>query len=73
MGHKSIILLLYDQVPTLNHFMCIDKLLKNANVLQVGTGKASATALCNETTKTENVSMKQRLKKSKSNKVSTCF
>ena len=73
MGHKSIILLLYDQVPNLNHFMCIDKLLKNANVLPVGTGKASATALCNETTKTENVSMKQRLKKSKSNKMSACF
>ena len=41
-------------MPNVRHFLNIDKLLKNANVSQLGTGKNPTTALYSETTKHEN-------------------
>ena len=36
---NQFLVLLYDCVPSLKYFLSIDKLLKNFNVSQLGTGK----------------------------------
>ena len=40
--------LLYDCVPDMKSFYSIDRLLKNVNVLQIGTGKNSTTPFYSE-------------------------
>ena len=45
--------LLYNCVPRLSQFLSIDKLLKNANAVQLGIGKYSSTSLYSDTTKPE--------------------
>ena len=41
----------YKIVPNMKHYYSIDRLLKNINVLQVGTGKNPTTPLYSKTKK----------------------
>ena len=54
--------LLYDCVPNMKSFYSIDRLLKNVNVLQIGTGKNSTTPFYSETKKSENFLNKENIK-----------
>ena len=67
---NQFLVLQYDCMPNLKHCIGIDKLQKIVNALQAGTGKNPTTVLYSETTKPENFSMKQGLKKSKNGKTS---
>ena len=45
---KQFLVLLYDFVPNMKIFWSTDRLLKNVNVLQLGTGKIPTTPLYSE-------------------------
>ena len=51
LDRNQCLVLLYDSVPNLKHFLSIGNLLNNSNILQVRTGKNPITALYKETTK----------------------
>ena len=48
---KRYLILFYDCVPNMKNYWSIDRLLKNINVLPVGTGKNPATPLYSDTKK----------------------
>ena len=50
---NQFLVLLYDCMPGLKHFLSIDKFLKNANVSQLGIGKNVTTVLYSENMKPE--------------------
>ena len=52
---RKFLVLLYDCVPNMKDVWSINKPLKNANVLQIGTGQNPTTPLYSETTKLQNV------------------
>ena len=58
---NKFLALLYDCVSHTKHFVRINKLLKNANVIQLGIGKNLPAALYSETTKPETFLIKQGL------------
>ena len=47
----QFLVLLHGYVPNMKNYYSIDKLLKNVNVLPVGTGKYPTTSLYSETKK----------------------
>ena len=52
---RELLVLLYDCVPNMKNVWSIDRLLKNANVLQSEIGKNPITPLYSETEKIKNV------------------
>ena len=50
---RQFLVLLPDSIPNMKHVWSTDRLLKNANILNSGTGKNPTTALYSETTKNE--------------------
>ena len=46
---RQFLVLLHGYVPNMKNYYSIDKLLKNVNVLPVGTGKYPTTSLYSET------------------------
>ena len=46
---KQFFVLLYDCIPNMKKYFSIDRLLKNVNILQVGTGKNPTTLLYYDT------------------------
>ena len=52
---RQFLVILFYFVPNIKNYYSIDRLLKNANVLQAGTGKNPTTPLYSDTKKSENV------------------
>ena len=48
---RQVLVLLYDCVPNIKNYCSIDRLLKNVNILQVGTGKNATVPLYSDTKK----------------------
>ena len=59
---RQCLVLLYDCVPNMINYWNIDRLLKNVNMLQLGTGKNPTTPLYSKTKKSENFFNKENLK-----------
>ena len=70
---RQFLVLLYDRIPNMKHVQSIDRLLTNANILNLEAGKNSTTALYSETKKTKNIfDEKKTLKNCKNNEKITC-
>ena len=70
---RQFLVLLYDCLPNMKHVWNIERLVKNANVLESGTGKNPTSALYSKTTKPESFNVKKTIKICKNNKMITCL
>ena len=71
---KFNFLFLYNCVPNFKYYLTIERVLKNLNVPQLGTGKNSTSGLYSETTKPVKIFGETKdKKKTKNNKIWTCF